>query len=179
MLSGPAERPVPPSPRPSTVAAPRLGLSPEFVMGLQGMLGAAVIVALTGRFGLEQSYWAITASTYVVASTAAATVSRVRYRVIGTFVGVPLALACLPIAFHAPILIWLAAAVAMVIFAMATPERYDIASGAFAFALIVTLAASGEHSIDYLIARLWETALGGLLGLASATLFLPLRPKTS
>lgn len=179
MLSGPAERPVPPPPRPSVVAAPRLGLSPELVMGLQAALSAAAIVALTGRFGLEQSYWAITASTYVVASTAAATVTRVRHRVIGTFVGVPLGLVCLPVAYHAPMLIWLAAALAMVIFAMATPERYDIASGAFAFTLIVTLAAAGEHSIAHLAARVWETALGGLLGLAAATLVLPLRPKSA
>jgi uncharacterized membrane protein YccC len=146
-------------------------------MGLQGALSAAVIVALTGRFGLEQSYWAITASTYVVASTASATIARVRHRVMGTFVGVPLGLACLPIAFHAPVLVWFAAALAMVVFAMATPERYDIASGAFAFTLIVTLAAGGEHSIAHLAARVWETALGGLLGLAAATLVLPLRPK--
>jgi hypothetical protein len=177
MLSGPAERPSPPPPRPSAVAAPRLGLSPELVMGLQGALSAVAILALTGRFGLEQSFWAITASTYVVASTAAATIRRVRHRVVGTLIGVPLGLACLPVAFHAPVLIWFAAALAMVIFAMAMPERYDIASGAFAFTLIVTLAAAGEHSISHLAARIWETALGGLLGLAAATLVLPLRPK--
>ncbi|MDB5377174.1 MAG: LysR family transcriptional regulator [Rubritepida sp.] len=177
LLSGPAERPAPPPPQPSAVAAPRLGLSPELVMGLQGALSAAVIVALTGRFGLEQSFWAITASTYVVASTASATITRARHRVVGTLVGVPLGLACLPIAFHVPALIWFAAALAMVVFAMATPERYDIASGAFAFTLIVTLAVGGEHSISHLAARVWETALGGLLGLAAATLVLPLRPK--
>ncbi|MBS7811713.1 FUSC family protein [Roseococcus pinisoli] len=177
MLSGPAERPDPAPPRPSTVAEARLGFSPELVMGLQAAISAVAIVALTGTLGLQHSVWAITASTYVVASTASGTRERVRRRVVGTFFGVPLGLACLPIAEHAPVLIWAAAALAMVIYAMSLPARYDIACGAFAFTLIVTLAASGEHSISHLAARLWETALGGAFGVVSASLFLPLRPK--
>lgn len=90
-------------------------------------------------------------------------------------IGVPIGLACLPVAEHAPLLIWGAAALAMVIYAMASPERYDIACAAFAFTLIVTLAASGVHSIPLLTARAWETLLGGILGLAAAIFIFPLR----
>ncbi len=36
-------------------------------MGLQAATGALIIVALNGLIGLEESDWAITASTYVVA----------------------------------------------------------------------------------------------------------------
>jgi len=89
---------------------------------------------------------------------------------------VPLALAFLPLAAHAPIVIWAAAALAMIVYAMALPERYDIACGAFAFTLIVTLAVGGEHSIPLLAARAWETLVGGILGLVAATLLFPLRP---
>jgi uncharacterized membrane protein YccC len=64
----------------------------------------------------------------------------------------------------------------MIIYAIALPDRYDIACGAFAFTLVVTLAASGEHSPGVLSARLWETMIGAILGLATATLVLPLRP---
>ena len=67
-----------------------------------------------------------------------------------------------------------AAALAMVIYAVALPQRYDVACGAFAYTLIVTLAAGGEHSIALLASRLWETFLGGGLGLAAAMLLLPL-----
>jgi hypothetical protein len=56
----------------------------------------------------------------------------------------------------------------MVVYAMALPERYDIACGAYAVTLIVTLAASGEHSVPLLAARGWETLIGGGLGLAAA-----------
>src|SRR5471032_677441 len=175
MLSGPAERPV-------IAAALAAGpgplhgrCSPEFFMGLQAAIGALVICFLNGLIALEESAWAITACTYVVAGSATGTIQRVRRRIIGTLIGVPIGLACLPVAEHAPLLIWTAAALAMVIYAMALPERYDIACAAFAFALIVTLAASGVHSVPLLAARAWETLLGGSLGLVAAMIIFPLR----
>ncbi len=175
MLSGPAERTV-------TVDALAAGpepasgkCSPEFFMGLQAAIGALVICVLNGLVGLEESAWAITACTYAVAGSATGTILRVRRRVLGTMIGVPLGLACLPVAEHAPLVIWAAAALAMVVYAMALPERYDIACGAFAFTLIVTLAASGVHSIPLLAARAWETLLGGSLGVAAAMFIFPLR----
>lgn len=175
MLSGPAERPAiaavlaaGPQPLPGR-------WSPEFFMGLQAAIGALLICLLNGLIGLEESAWAITACTYVVAGSATGTIQRVRRRILGTLIGVPIGLACLPVAEHAPLLIWAAAALAMVIYAMALPERYDIACGAFAFTLIVTLAASGVHSVSLLAARAWETLLGGALGLAAAMLIFPLR----
>jgi uncharacterized membrane protein YccC len=121
--------------------------------------------------------WAITACTYVVAGSATGTVQRVRRRIIGTLIGVPLGLICLPIAEHAPLLIWLAAALAMIVYSMALPERYDIACGAFAFTLIVTLAVNGMHSIPFLTARAWETLIGGALGLLAAMVIFPLRMR--
>jgi hypothetical protein len=175
MLSGPAERPAVTA---ALAAGPQVlpgRCSPEFFMGLQAAIGALVIVVLNGLIGLEESAWAITACTYVVAGSATGTVQRVRRRIIGTLIGVPIGLACLPVAEHAPLLIWAAAALAMIIYAMALPERYDIACGAFAFTLIVTLAASGVHSIPLLAARAWETLLGGSLGLAAAMFIFPLR----
>jgi hypothetical protein len=63
----------------------------------------------------------------------------------------------------------------MINYAMALPERYDIACGAYAFTLVVTLAVRGEHSIWLLTARAWETLLGGALGLAAAMLLAPLQ----
>ncbi|MEM5370456.1 FUSC family protein [Paraburkholderia azotifigens] len=178
LLSGPAERPAVVaalSPGPHVPGRP----SPEFVMGLQAAAGALVVVALNASTGIEESAWAITACTYVVAGSATGTVQRVRRRIIGTLVGVPLGLACLPVAEHAPLVIWLAAALAMIVYAMALPERYDIACGAFAFTLIVTLAVSGVHSIPFLAARAWETLIGGVLGLLAAMLIFPLKLRES
>jgi hypothetical protein len=180
VLSGPAEHPVFAS-VPAPVADSRI-LSPELIMGLQGATAAIVIVTLNNVFGLEQSAWAITACTYVIAGSAAGTMERVRRRIVGTLIGVPLGIACLPIAKHAPLLLWAAAAVAMVIYAMALPERYDIACAAFAFTLVVTLAVNGVHSTLLLTSRIWETLIGATMGLAAAMLVFPLRtsrPATS
>jgi hypothetical protein len=176
-LSGPAEQPATlPALAPVSAA---IGWPPEIVMGLQAATGSAVVVALAEAFHLTESAWAITACTYVVAGSATGTVERVRRRILGTLVGVPLGLVCLPLAEHVPLVIWAAAALAMIVYAMALPERYDIACGAFAFTLIVTMAASGVHSVPLLAARAWETLLGGALGLAAAMFILPLRSARS
>lgn len=167
LLSGPAELPS----APFTDA--RSSETPSLLMGVQAAAAAVVIVALNDLFGLEESAWAITACTYVIASSRSGTLERVRRRILGTAIGVPLGLACLPLAIHAPIAVWMAAALAMIVYAMALPERYDIACGAYAFTLIVTLAATGEHSLKLLASRGWETAIGGALGLGAAMLIVP------
>lgn len=176
ILSGPAEKPAiaPPAPEARVIGLPNT--RPEFAMGVQAAAAALLIITLTSLFQLGQPAWGITAAAYVIAGSSTGTMDRVRQRVLGTLIGVPLGLACLPLAHHAPLLLWLAAALAMIVYAMSLPERYDIASGAFAFTLVVTLAASGEHSIPLLISRAWETALGGAVGLLAAFLILPLRP---
>jgi hypothetical protein len=175
LLSGPAEQPTPPSPLAATVALPHRALRPELVMGLQAAVAALIVVLLNATFGLLESEWAITACVYVIAGTASGTMKRVRHRIIGTLIGVPVGLACLPFSADAPLLLWGAASLAMIVYAMALPERYDVACGAFAFVLMVTLAVSGERSSMVLFARLWETILGGALGLAAASVLFPLR----
>ncbi|GAB7525876.1 hypothetical protein PBS_48660 [Paraburkholderia sp. 2C] len=178
LLSGPAEHPallaaftaVPPVPPGFARRWP-----PEFVMGLQAATGASIIVALNQMIGLEESEWAITGCTFVVAASATATVQRTRARIVGTIVGVPLGIVCLPLAEHAPLVVWTLAALAMVIYAMSLPERYDVACAAFAFILMITLAADGVHSVPYLFARLWETIIGGVIGVLAAFLIFPLR----
>ena len=57
-------------------------------------------MALGTLAGLTESAWAVTACTCVVANSAAGTIDRVRGRILGTLIGVPLVPACLPIAAH-------------------------------------------------------------------------------
>lgn len=165
MLSGPAERP---AVAPVFSRQAPMDVAGGWAMGLQALGAGLIVVILNSRYGLLESAWAITASVYVITSSAAATLDRFKQRMLGTLVGVPLGLACLPLAAHAPLLLWCVASLSMVVYAIALPERYDIACGAFALALVCTLAASGEHSVALMSARIWETALGGALGLAMA-----------
>jgi uncharacterized membrane protein YccC len=179
VLSGPAEQPAlsPVVTCAATAAAARM--APEVIMGLQAAVAALVIIGLNDAFRLVESAWAITACTYVIASSRAGTIQRVRHRIVGTAIGVPLGLACLPIVPHAAVLIWILAALAMIIYAMALPERYDIACGSYAFTLIVTLAVTGEDSMLVLTSRAWETLIGCVLGLAIALFLVPLRAPGS
>ncbi|MCX5497205.1 FUSC family protein [Kaistia dalseonensis] len=179
VLSGPAEHPVIAA---ATDAAPALGplrSPPELIMGLQAAIAALIIVMLDDFVGLEEAAWAITACTYVIGNSSARTMERVWRRILGTLIGVPLGIACLPLATEAPMLLWSAAALAMIIYAMALPNRYDIACGAYAFTLIVTLAITGEHSLLLFLSRIWETLIGGALGLGVALILLPLRERTA
>ncbi|SHF20269.1 Fusaric acid resistance protein-like [Kaistia soli DSM 19436] len=178
LLSGPAEHPAAAQEAPAIARGP-LRSPAELVMGCQAAVATLVIVALDDRFGLEEASWAITACTYVIASTTSGTLDRVRRRIFGTLIGVPLGIACLPLAIDAPLLVWSAAAIAMIIYAMALPNRYDVACGAYAFTLVVTLAAAGEHSTWLFAARIWETVVGGGLGLAAALILLPLHAPKS
>ncbi|SAK94932.1 hypothetical protein AWB79_07175 [Caballeronia hypogeia] len=175
VLSGPAEHPVVLPALASEPAYGREAVSPALAMGLQAACGALVVVALNRTFGLAESAWAITACVYVVATSAVGTAERVRRRIYGTLVGVPIGIVCLPLAEHWPLIVWTLSAFGMIVYAMALPERYDIACGAFAFVLIVTLAASGIHSVSLLTARAWETLLGGALGLIASRVVFPLR----
>jgi hypothetical protein len=174
LLSGPAEQPALAS-SPCCMAPRPRGLNPELVMGFQAGIASLIIVTLDVTFGLVEAVWAITACVYVIAGTASGTRHRVRHRIVGTLVGVPLGLLCLPLATNEPLLLWCAASLAMVIYAMALPDRYDVACAAFAFVLMVTLAVSGERSAPVLIARTWETILGSAIALVAASLLFPLR----
>ena len=167
ILSGPAEQPALDQGMGPIAVDGQHDRLPKIIMGLQAAGASLVIVALGQLVDLTQSAWAIAACTYVVANSAAGTIDRVRRRIAGTLIGVPLGLMCLPIAGHASLVIWIAAAVAMIVYAMALPEHYEVACGAYAFALVVTMAANGEHSVALLAARGWETILGGALGLAA------------
>ena len=161
---------------PSTVYSsfPDGRVSREMRMAMQSAVAALVIVLLNSVIHLQQSGWAITASTYVIVGSASGTSQRVRQRIVGTLIGVPLGILCLPISLHLSPLAWMLAAVAMITYAIALPDRYDVACGAYAFTLMVTLAVSGEASISVLAARAWETLIGGSLGVAAAKFILPL-----
>jgi fusaric acid resistance family protein len=160
---------------PSTVypPVPNDRVSREMRMALQSAVAALVIVLVSSVIHLQQSAWAITASTYVIVGSASGTADRVRRRIVGTLIGVPLGILCLPICLHLSLLAWILAAVAMITYAIALPDRYDVACGAYAFTLMVTLAVNGETSISVLAARAWETVIGGSLGVAAARFILP------
>ncbi|WP_077002589.1 FUSC family protein, partial [Variovorax sp. KK3] len=161
-----------PSPRPAP-ARGALGMPGWLCLGLQAAVPSAVVMLLGTHLKLVEPVWAITACVYVVSTSRSASLERIRRRLAGTAVGVPFGLLVVPMAIAHPALAWTCAAAAISIYAMALPERYDIACGAFAFALVITMAACGMDSFTQLSARLWETALGAVLASCAAVLLPP------
>lgn len=176
-LLGKAGQPTPLPP--SSVTPLRWGLNVEVVTGLQAAISSLVIVCLDVAFGLIEAVWAITACVYVTVGPSEKTLHRARDRIVGTLIGVPLGLLCLPLATDARLLLWCAASLAMIVYAIALPVRYDIACGAFAFVLMVTMAVSGEHTVSVLVARAWETLLGCAVALMAAFFLSPLRSMST
>ena len=174
LLTGPGEQPTPSAP-PVHSAYRTSHVSAECIMGLQASVAAIVIIVLNSIFGLVEPVWAITAGVCGTTVTATGTVARMKRRCIGTLVGVPLGLACLPFAAHEPLAVCAVVGLALIVYAMTLPDRYDIACGAFSIILMITLAATGEHSVSVLAARAWETLLGGGIALLIAVYVLPLR----
>lgn len=134
-------------------------------MGMQCGLGALLVLVLDAIVGLQEPAWAVTACVYVVAGTPDRTLVRGRQRMLGTLVGVALGLAMLPLVDRVPWVAWAGAAAAMLLYTTALAARYDLACGAFAFTLMVTLAAQGEHSLMVLSSRAWETLLGAAIAM--------------
>jgi Fusaric acid resistance protein-like len=92
----------------------RLGTNRILTPSIQNQ---ANFLSLLG-IGLEHSAWAVTASTYTISGSLEGTTQRVVRRIVGTSIDVPLAIAWLPIAADAPLVIWAAAGLAMIIYAM-------------------------------------------------------------
>ncbi len=151
------------------------GLLPTTRVAVQAGFSALVIIGLNAALGMDHMLWALAASTYVISSSVADTWSRGLRRIAGTAVGVVLGLGVALLFAQVPVAIWGLAALAMVIYSVALRLRYDVACGAYAFALVVTLAAAGDSSWNAATARGLDTFLGAAIGMAVSAVVLPVR----
>jgi uncharacterized membrane protein YccC len=151
------------------------GMPPTTRVACQAGLSALAIIALNSVIGMHHLLWALLASTFVISSSVADTWSRGVRRIAGTAVGVALGLGvALLFAQLAPV-VWLLAAIAMIVYAMWLPLRYDVACGAYAFALVVTLAEAGNSSWGAASARGLDTVIGAAIGMLLSAVILPVR----
>jgi uncharacterized membrane protein YccC len=160
---------------PSAAPKPALGLLPTTRVAIQAGLSALTIIVLNHVLGMHHVLWALIASTYVISSSVADTWSRGVRRILGTAVGVALGLAAALMFAQVPIIVWVLAALAMVIYSVWMSRRYDVACGAYAFALVITLAEAGNSSWGAASARGIDTVIGAVIGMAFSALVLPVR----
>jgi hypothetical protein len=150
-------------------------LLPTTRIALQATASALTIIVLNGVLGMNHMLWALAASTYVISSSVADTWSRGLRRIVGTAIGVALGLGAALLFAQIPLAVWMLAALAMIIYSTWLPLRYDVACGAYAFALVVTLAEAGNSSWGAATARGVDTVIGAAIGMAFSALVLPVR----
>ena len=170
----PAAAPVKMTPRATPAMASR-GLLPTTRVAAQCGVSALLIIAITDAIGMRDVLWALAASTWVLSSSVAETWSRGLRRIAGTAVGVALGLGMAMLFAQTPLMVWAMAALAMIVYSTWLQTRYDVACGAYAFALVVTLAEAGNSSWDVATGRGLNTVLGAVIGMAISVLVLPVR----
>jgi hypothetical protein len=151
------------------------GILPTTRMAFQASAATAVLVAVDLVFRLEHGYWAILTGVLIVANSFGDTWRRGLERAIGTVVGVALGLAIGPLSGHTPAVVLPVAAVAIFTAIVTLKTRYGVSQGAVAFALVIALEVFLQSPLNVLLARIWETAIGGVVGVAASALVLPLR----
>ncbi|MEP9355662.1 FUSC family protein [Xanthobacter sp. KR7-65] len=172
-----AEEAGPPAPRaiPVMVKGPdgRPTLSAPFRVACQGAVATALTTALDLVVHLDHAYWATLTVMFVIGNSVGETYNRVRYRTFGTVVGVALGIG-LFLGLEGQI--WLLAAfcmLAQMIAVVTQKDRYDVASAAVGFSVVLGLHLISGLGPEGMVARIYETAIGAGIALAVSYLVLP------
>ncbi len=163
----------PPQPFLTRGADGRASLSNPLKVALQGALAAAITTALDLGLGLDHAYWATMTVMFVMGNSVGETFVRVRYRTLGTLLGV---LAGVVLLYYFDGHVWGLAALciaAQMVVVVTQKERYDIASAAVGLSVVVGLHLIAGLSTAGMFARIYQTAIGAGVALAVAYFVLP------
>ena len=162
-----------PSPPPPPALPTPPGLSPYAKVALQGVVATAITTSLDLWFALDHAYWATMTVMFVLGNSVGETYVRVRYRTLGTLVGVVIGLVAISaFASH----VWVLAAACLIgqmIGLVTNRDRYDIASAAVGLSVVVALHLVTGLGADGMVARIYETAIGAAVALAVSWIVLP------
>lgn len=172
-----AEDDQPPAPAPVPLLVPgpdgRRVFSAPLKVACQGLVATAITTALDLAFHLEHAYWATMTVMFVLGNSVGETFMRVRYRTVGTLAGVALGMGLfLVLDAH----VWLLAALcvfAQMIGIVTQKDRYDVASAATGFSVILGLHLIAGLGPEGMLARVYETVIGAGIALVVSYAVLP------
>jgi uncharacterized membrane protein YccC len=142
-------------------------------LGLQGWLAATLTTGLGWILSLNHAYWITLTVIVVLSSSAGATLGRTFQRILGTTVGVAVAIALTPLTDPLPLLEGVLLALAVVAIPLWIDRRYSIAAGLIGFAVVSALHLIAGYGIPTMFARVYDTVIGAGIALAVAWWFLP------
>jgi len=144
-------------------------------LSLQAGVAAAVGTGLGVALDLSHAYWVTLTVIIVLANSLGTTLQKTVQRTVGTAVGVLVAMAVDPLLAGTPELrlaLVIAAIPAVVVF---MDRNYTIASGIISFLVVMGLQTLEGLPLVELWARLYDTLIGAVVGLAAAWLLFPKR----
>lgn len=161
----------PPPPAPAAPATP--GLSPFAKVAIQGVIATTITTALDLILHLDHAYWATLTVMFVLGNSVGETYVRVRYRTVGTAIGVAVGVACVA-AFSGNV--WILALLCLIcqmISLVTVRDRYDISSAMIGFSVVVALHIVSGLDAHGMVARIYETGIGAGVALLVSWVVLP------
>ncbi|MFG1391388.1 FUSC family protein [Xanthobacter agilis] len=167
----------PPAPKPipllERAADGSRRLSAPLKVACQGLVATGITTALDVGLHLSHAYWATMTVMFVIGNSVGETYVRVRYRVVGTLIGVIAGIVVFLIVGDTVWLLALLCMVAQVISLITARDRYDVASAAMGFYVVLGLHILDGLGTSGMLARIYETAIGALVALAVSYVVLP------
>ena len=142
-------------------------------LGLQGWLAATLTTGLGWVLSLNHAYWITLTVIVVLSSSAGATLGRTFQRILGTTVGVAVAIVLTPLTDPLPLLEITFLALAVIAIPLWIDRRYSIAAGLIGFVVVSALHLIAGYGIPTMLARVYDTVIGAGIALAVAWWFLP------
>ncbi|MFG1418180.1 FUSC family protein [Xanthobacter sp. V0B-10] len=173
----PAEADAPPAPKPTPLleraADGTRRLSAPLKVACQGLVATSITTAFDVGLHLSHAYWATMTVMFVIGNSVGETYVRVRYRVVGTLIGVLIGIL---VFFLLGDTVWLLAILCMLaqlVSIVTQKDRYDVASAAVGFSVVLGLHILDGLGTSGMLARIYETAIGALVALAVSYVVLP------
>lgn len=148
-------------------------LSAPMKVAIQGLLATGLTTSLDVLIGLDHAYWATMTVIFVLGNSLGETYMRVRYRTLGTLIGVLLGIGVFLTLGHHLLLLASACMAAQVIALITQKDRYDVSSAAVGFSVVLGLHLISGLGTEGMLARIYETAIGAGAALIISFLVLP------
>ncbi len=158
----------------------RSGLAPAARLALQGLVGVGLATALDLGFTMSHGYWATITVFFILSGSLGETLLRAQKRMLGTAIGVLAALSYIWVfGTSANLVLAVLTALALGLVVASMLRYWTTAAVALGFMVISGLHLIKDLPMEAMMARIYETAIGAVIGMLVARLILPLHVSRS
>lgn len=167
----------PPAPKPTPLleqaADGTRRFSAPLKVACQGLVATSITTALDLGLHLDHAYWATMTVMFVIGNSVGETYVRMRYRVVGTLIGVLVGILLFLVVGDRIWLLAILCMLAQLIAIVTQKDRYDVASAMAGFSVVLGLHILDGLGASGMLARIYETVIGAVVALAVSYVVLP------